>query len=98
MTKITSLQAIAGTLLALGLSAAPAQALSNRTFVSGKGTDAGSCTLQAPCRGFNFALSQTAAGGEIDVLDPAEYGGHHQVDQHRQWRRGRRGHLGWIRL
>src|ERR1019366_2887805 len=28
----------------------------------------------APCRTFNFALAQTASGGEIDVLDPAGYG------------------------
>jgi hypothetical protein len=74
MTKITSLQAIAGALLALGLSAAPAQAGPNRTWVSGTGTDSGACTRAAPCRTFAFAITQTAAGGEIDVLDPADYG------------------------
>jgi hypothetical protein len=73
-TKITSLQAIAGALLACGLSAAPAQAGPNRTWVSGHGTDSGGCALVAPCRTFAFALTQTAAGGEIDVLDPADYG------------------------
>jgi len=30
--------------------------------------------VTAPCRTFAFALTQTAAGGEIDVLDPAGYG------------------------
>jgi Domain of unknown function (DUF4145) len=74
MTKIMSLSTIAGALLAFGLSAAPAWALGNRTFVSGKGTDAGTCALTAPCRTFAFALTQTAAFGEIDVLDPAGYG------------------------
>jgi hypothetical protein len=44
MIKITSLQAIAAALLACGLSAASAQAGPNRTFVSGTGTDSGTCT------------------------------------------------------
>ncbi|MGH6834198.1 MAG: right-handed parallel beta-helix repeat-containing protein [Methylocella sp.] len=74
MAKITSLPIIAGALLACGLSAAPAAALANRTFVSGKGTDAGACAYVAPCRSFAFALTQTNSGGEIDVLDPAGYG------------------------
>jgi hypothetical protein len=71
MTKIASLPTIAAALLACGLSVAPAQAGPNRTFVSGKGTDSGTCAYAAPCRTFAFALTQTAAGGEIDVLDPA---------------------------
>ena len=74
MTKITSLPTVAGALLACGLSALPAQAGPNRTWVSGKGTDSGACALVTPCRTFAFALTQTAAGGEIDVLDPAGYG------------------------
>ena len=74
MIKIASLSTIAGTLLASGLSAAPAQAGPNRTWVSGTGTDSGACTRAAPCRTFAFALTQTNAGGEIDVLDPAGYG------------------------
>src|SRR5450631_2085445 len=74
MTKLTSLPAIAGALLACSLSAAPAWALANRTWVSGHGADSGACTPTAPCRTFAFALTQTTAGGEIDVLDPAGYG------------------------
>jgi hypothetical protein len=74
MTKLTSLQAITGALVAFGLSAAPAHALATRTWVSGHGADSGACGLAAPCRTFAFALSQTATGGEIDVLDPAGYG------------------------
>src|ERR1019366_8861225 len=74
MTKLTSLQAITGALVAFGLSAAPAHALATRTWVSRHGADSGACGLAAPCRTFAFALSQTATGGEIDVLDPAGYG------------------------
>jgi hypothetical protein len=74
MIKIASLPAIAAALLALGFSAAPAQAGPNRTWVSGMGTDSGACTRAAPCKTFAFALTQTAAGGEIDVLDPGGYG------------------------
>jgi hypothetical protein len=74
MIKIASLPTIAAALLAFGLSTAPAQAGPNRTWVSGHGTDSGACALAAPCRTFAFALTQTAAGGEIDVLDPAGYG------------------------
>jgi hypothetical protein len=71
---ITSSSSIATVLLACGLFAVPAQAGPNRTFVSGTGTDSGTCSRTAPCRTFAFALTQTAAGGEIDVLDPADYG------------------------
>jgi hypothetical protein len=74
MIKIETLPTIAGALLACGLCAVPAQAQANRTFVSGTGTDAGACTRPAPCRSFAFAITQTAAGGEIDTLDAAGYG------------------------
>jgi hypothetical protein len=73
MIKITSLS-VTVALLAFGFSAAPAQAGPNRTWVSGHGTDSGGCPVTAPCRTFAFALTQTAAGGEIDVLEPAGYG------------------------
>jgi len=74
MIKIASLSVVAA-LLALGLAAAPAQAGPNRAWVSGHGTDSGGCgPVAAPCRTFAFALTQTAAGGEIDVLEPAGYG------------------------
>jgi hypothetical protein len=69
MIKTASLS-IAGALLACGLSAVPAHA-ATRTFVSGTGTDSGTCGRATPCRTFAFALTQTAAGGEIDVLDAA---------------------------
>jgi hypothetical protein len=72
MIKIASLTTIATALLACGLSAAPAEAGPNRTFVSGTGTDSG--TRTAPCKTFGFVITVTNPGGEIDVLDPAGYG------------------------
>ena len=74
MTKSPSSLGILGALLALSLASAPAEARATRTWVSGKGSDSNACTLAAPCRTFATALTQTAAGGEIDVLDPAGYG------------------------
>jgi hypothetical protein len=73
VAKTASLSAIAGAVLAFGHFAAPAEAGPNRTFVSGTGTDSGTCARAAPRRTFAFALTQTAAGGEIGVLDPAGY-------------------------
>jgi hypothetical protein len=51
-----------------------ARAQANRTFVSGHGSDTNACSLAAPCRSFAQALTQTSAGGEITILDPAGYG------------------------
>ena len=72
MFKLAS--AFAAAALALAIHAAPALAQSPVTFVSGKGTDAGSCAAPAtPCRTFQYALGLTNAGGEIKALDPANY-------------------------
>jgi hypothetical protein len=52
----------------------PAEATVDHTYVSGKGTDTGECeSPPIACRTFAYALSQTAASGEIIVLDPADY-------------------------
>jgi nitrous oxidase accessory protein NosD len=56
------------------LSASPAAAASNHTAVSGLGNDANPCTVAQPCRTMQMAYSNTAVGGEIDVLDPTGYG------------------------
>jgi hypothetical protein len=57
------------------LHALPAQAAKpTRTFVSATGSDTNPCTFSSPCRTFQAAYNATAAGGEIDVLDPAGYG------------------------
>src|SRR5436305_11732131 len=60
-------------LVLLTLSAA-AQAQATRTWVSGVGDDANPCSRTAPCKTFAGAISKTAAGGEIDVLDPGGFG------------------------
>src|SRR5215471_20472424 len=60
--------------LAATIASTSAYALSNRTFVSGTGSDANPCSLAAPCRSFAGALGQTSPGGEIAVLDTAGYG------------------------
>src|SRR6476646_5310138 len=46
----------------------------SRTWVSGVGDDANPCSRTAPCKTFAGAISKTAAGGEINALDPAGYG------------------------
>lgn len=45
-----------------------------RTFVSGEGTDSGTCTVAAPCRSFAYAITQTGNEGEVVVLNSAGYG------------------------
>lgn len=56
------------------LSAIPVHAQASRTWVSGVGDDANPCSRTAPCKTFAGAISKTAAGGEIDALDPAGFG------------------------
>src|SRR5947209_4225676 len=50
------------------------QAQASRTWVSGVGDDANPCSRTAPCKTWAGAISKTAAGGEIDALDPAGFG------------------------
>lgn len=57
------------------LAAAPANAQATRTWVSGVGDDANPCSRTAPCKTFAGAISKTAAGGEINCLDPGGFGG-----------------------
>ncbi len=52
-----------------------AQAQATRTWVSGVGNDANPCSRTAPCKTFAGAISKTAPGGEISVLDPGGFGG-----------------------
>ncbi|PYQ51096.1 MAG: hypothetical protein DMF59_08935, partial [Acidobacteria bacterium] len=51
-----------------------ANAQASRTWVSGVGDDANPCSRTAPCKTFAGAISKTAAGGEISVLDPGGFG------------------------
>jgi len=63
------------TLLAIvALGTAMLQAQASRTWVSGVGDDANPCSRTAPCKTFAGAISKTAAGGEIDALDPGGFG------------------------
>jgi hypothetical protein len=61
-------------LFAIFISAAVANAQATRTWVSGVGDDANPCSRTAPCKTFAGAISKTAAGGEIDALDPGGFG------------------------
>ena len=70
-SRLASLFAIA-LLFVLSVSSAHAQA--TRTWVSGVGDDANPCSRTAPCKTFAGAISKTAAGGEINVLDPGGFG------------------------
>jgi hypothetical protein len=51
-----------------------AGAQATRTWVSGVGDDVNPCSRTAPCKTFAGAISKTAAGGEIDALDPGGFG------------------------
>jgi Right handed beta helix region len=56
------------------ITATAAQAQATRTWVSGLGSDANPCSRTAPCKTFAGAISKTAIGGFIDVLDPGGFG------------------------
>ena len=76
MMKIATrkaLMALAIAAAALGW-AAPASAQATRTWVSGVGDDVNPCSRTAPCKTFAGAISKTAAGGEINCLDPGGFG------------------------
>lgn len=49
-------------------------AQATRTWVSGVGDDANPGSRTAPCKTFAGAISKTATGGVIDVLDPGGFG------------------------
>ncbi|MDQ0251690.1 hypothetical protein J2W22_003778 [Sphingomonas kyeonggiensis] len=56
------------------LFAGQAQAQATRTWVSGVGDDVNPCSRTAPCKTFAGAISKTAAGGEINCIDPGGFG------------------------
>jgi hypothetical protein len=59
-------------LLMVGTSIAQAQAV--RTWISGVGDDVNPCSRTAPCKTFAGAISKTATGGEMNILDPGSFG------------------------
>ena len=74
MTKSTLYSSFLGALFVAGLAIAPAHAQATRTWVSGVGDDVNPCSRTAPCKTWPGAISKTAAGGEIDALDPGGFG------------------------
>jgi hypothetical protein len=70
--KLTAL-CTAAAFAAIGF-ASPASAQATRTWVSGVGDDVNPCSRTAPCKTFAGAISKTAAGGEINCLDPGGFG------------------------
>jgi hypothetical protein len=66
---------IQGLVLVLTLGVASlAHAQATRTWVSGVGDDVNPCSRTAPCKTFAGAISKTATGGIINVLDPGGFG------------------------
>jgi len=75
MIRISGKYAFFGLAVAVsGLGVSPAYAQATRTWVSGVGDDVNPCSRTAPCKTFAGAISKTAAGGEINCLDPGGYG------------------------
>jgi hypothetical protein len=68
-----TMMALAVMAITLFISSA-AQAQASRTWVSGVGDDVNPCSRTAPCKTYAGAISKTAPGGEISVLDPGGYG------------------------
>jgi hypothetical protein len=64
---------LSGPIVVLCLITMPAHAQS-RTWVSGAGDDANPCSRTEPCQTFAGTIAKTAAGGEVNCLDPGEYG------------------------
>jgi hypothetical protein len=71
MRKVLNLLSV---LVFIGAFATLANAQATRTWVSGVGDDANPCSRTAPCKTFAGAISKTATGGEISVLDPGGFG------------------------
>lgn len=60
--------------LCFSLVSITAMTQATRTWVSGIGDDANPCSRTAPCKTLAGAISKTATGGEINVLDPGGFG------------------------
>jgi hypothetical protein len=68
------IQHLAAAFLALlAIAAAPAQAQIFRAYLTLDGSDSNPCTLASPCRLLPAALAAVADGGEIWMLDSANY-------------------------
>jgi len=76
MSGLIRLRVLAPIIIAFAATslATPASAQATRTWVSGVGDDVNPCSRTAPCKTFAGAISKTAAGGEINCLDPGGFG------------------------
>jgi hypothetical protein len=74
MTKLRSTLQAAALLVFMLAFASLAHGQATRTWVSGVGDDVNPCSRTAPCKTWAGAISKTAAGGEIDALDPGGFG------------------------
>jgi hypothetical protein len=71
MTRSTRLPAVLAALAVL--QGTPASA-ATKVWVSNSGSNANPCTLALPCATFQHAHDVVAAGGEITILTPGDYG------------------------
>lgn len=77
MRQLISIKKLALPLIVVAatcVGAAAGHAGNDRTWVSGTGSNTGSCTRTAPCLTFEYAIGQTNSNGEINCLDPAGFG------------------------
>jgi hypothetical protein len=74
MRKLAEMLLCFAAILAPVMFAAPASAQATRTWVSGVGDDVNPCSRTAPCKTFAGSISKTAAGGEINCIDPGGFG------------------------
>ena len=68
--------ALLAAIMTCSLTALPAQAQRARVFVASYGTDTGNtiCSYTQPCRTFQNAVNNVAAGGEVTAIDSAGFG------------------------
>jgi hypothetical protein len=76
MSRYLASTALAALFLCAAATFSPkaAHAQATRSWVSGLGDDANPCSRTAPCKTFAGTISKTAAGGEINAVDPGAYG------------------------
>jgi hypothetical protein len=72
--KVRTMAKVSTLAVCLMLLAGGAQAQATRTWVSGVGDDVNPCSRTAPCKTWAGAISKTAAGGEMNALDPGGFG------------------------
>jgi hypothetical protein len=74
LLKTAAFLGLAGLLCSLAIGVGGASAQATRTWVSGVGDDVNPCSRTAPCKTFAGTIAKTAAGGEINCIDPGGFG------------------------